>query len=353
LVGTLAVPLLVVGATVALVAGPLAGALLPEDHAAQLWLHIGLILLPLALLTNVLGDVLWGAERWRAVITLRLISPLGLVIVIPVLYVTDLLTVSSAAATAIALGIVPFPCLLFYLPDARRPRIDRKLMREALGFGFRAWPGALAGLANQRLDQLLMIPLLPPRELGLYAVATTVATLGTAPATAVATVVFPRIAAGDLRVLGPAFRLTTLLLLLTQGALALVAPLAIPIAFGSPFHAAVPLVLILLPAWFLTALAPVLAHALAASGYPGPGSVAQIAGLACTAIGLAVTLPTLGATGAAITSVIAAAATLATLLRATRRCLSVPLAELLKPRKSDRDLARAALLAVLPGRRGS
>lgn len=227
-------------------------------------------------------------------------------------------------------------------------------MREALGFGLRAWPGALAELGNQRLDQLVMIPLLPPRELGLYVVATTVAVIGTAPAAAIATVVFPRIAAGGLHVLGPAFRVTTLLLLVTQGIVAVAAPFVVPVAFGSSFEAAVPLILILLPAWMLTALTPLLAHALAGSGYPGAASNAQILGLVCTAVGLAISLPRLGATGAAITSLVAAAAVLAYLLRSTRGHLSVSPVELIRPRAADRDLAGTALRAMLPRRgRGS
>lgn len=350
LVGSLAVPLLLVGGAVALAADPLARALLPDDDDARLWLRIGLTLLPVALLANVLADVLWGLERWRALIALRLISPVGLLAITPILYVTDTLTVTTAAAVGIGLGVLPLPLLLGLLPGARRPRADRGLMREALRFGLRAWPGALADLGNQRLDQLLMIPLLAPRELGLYVVATTVAVIGTAPAAAIATVVFPRIAAGALHVLGPAFRMTTLLLLATQGIIAVASPFVVPVAFGPSFEAAVPLILILLPAWMLIALAPLLAHALAGSGYPGAGSIAQILGLVCTVIGLAISLPTLGATGAAITSLVAAAAVLAYLLRSTARHLSVSPVQLIRPRAGDGDLARTAFRAMLPQR---
>lgn len=353
LFGSLAVPLLLVGGAVALGANTLSHALLPEDDGAQLCLRIGLTLLPLALLADVLVSVLWGQERWRALIMLRLISPVGLLVVTPVLFVTDTLTVTTAATVAIGLGVVTLPLLLALLPAARRPRPDRSLMREGLAFGIRAWPGALADLGNQRLDQLLMIPLLPPRDLGLYAVATTVSGLGTAPSGAIASVVFPRIAAGQIRVLGPAFRITTGLLIVTQATVAITAPYFVPLAFGSSFDHAVPLVLILLPAWTLVSLAPILAHALAGSGYPGRGSVAQIVGLTCTAVGLAITLPTLGATGAAITSLVSAAVVLTYLLVSTSRCLSLPLSDILRPRAQDAEIARDALRAVFSRRRRS
>jgi O-antigen/teichoic acid export membrane protein len=142
-------------------------------------------------------------------------------------------------------------------------------------------------------------------------------------------------------------RLTFFVLLITQAAVALAAPLVVPFAFGSTFTAAVPLTLILLPAWLLTALTPILSHALAATGYPGPGSVAQVIGLACTVIGLAVSLPTLGATGAALTSLVAAAAVLGYLLIATQRHLAVSLADIARPRTTDVELATTALRAVL------
>lgn len=339
IVGTLAIPLLIVGGLVALVSGPLAEALLPEDESAQLSLRIGLALLPVGLLVNVMSDVMWGRQRWRPIIIVRLISPVGLLIATPILYVTESLTVTTAAALSIGLGLLPLPLLVALLPAARRPRADRRLMREALGFGLRAWPGTLADLANQRLDQLLMIPLLPPRELGLYAVATTVAVAGTAPAGAISSMVFPRVAAGDLPVIAPAFRTTALILVFTQGAIALTSPFVIPFLFGASFRDAVPLILILLPAWLVTALTPILAHALAGSGHPGPASAAQLVGLACTAVGLAITLPSLGATGAAITSVVAASVVLAYLVRSARRHLPVSARDLLVPRAGD--LARA------------
>lgn len=351
LVGTLAVPLLIVGGLVAMASGPLAAALLPEDASARLCLRIGLALLPVALLVNVMADVLWGQERWRPIMVTRLISPVGLLIATPILYVTDNLTVTTAASLSIGLGLLPLPLLVTLLPAARRPQPNRRLMREALGFGLRAWPGALADLANQRLDQLLMIPLLPPRQLGLYAVATTVAVAGTAPAGAIASIVFPRVVAGNLHVLAPAFRTTALVLVFTQGTIALTCPYAIPILFGASFTDSVPLILILLPAWLLTALTPILAYALAGSGYPGTGSVAQILGLACTAIGLAISLPTLGATGAAITSLFAAAAVLAVLVRSTRRHLAVSGRELLVPQAGDLTRAWAAAREALPRRK--
>lgn len=353
LVGTVAVPLLLVGGGVALVAGPLARALLPEDEGARLCLRIGLTLLPFGLLANVLLAVLLGQQRWRPLIVLRLISPVGLLVITPILYVTDTLTVVTASAVAIGLSTLPLPALLALLPAATRPRPDRDLMREAVGFGLRAWPGALADLANQRLDQLLMIPLLPPRELGLYAVATTAAVVGTAPATSIAWVIFPRIAAGELHLLAPTFRITALVLLVAQGGVALTAPFAVPLAFGTSFDAAVPLILILLPAWLLIALAPLLTHALAASGYPGRGSVAQILGLICTVIGLAISLPMLGATGAAITSLLAAATVITYLLSSTRACLSVSVLELFWPRAEDLELASTALRAMRSRRRSS
>lgn len=333
--GTAAVPLLVAGVVVALASGPLSAALLPEDESARLCLHIGLVLLPIAQMVNLMADILWGLERWRGVMITRLISPLGLVVATPLLYVTGTLNVTAAAIVGISLGLLPCPLLLVFLPESRRPLPDFRLMREAIGFGLRAWPGALADLANQRLDQLLMIPLLEPRELGLYAVATTVALVGTSPAGAIASIVFPRVAAGSIQVLAPAFRTTASIVVLTQAAVALATPFAVPILFGASFTDAIPLVLILLPASLLTSLAPILAHALSGSGHPGEGSVAQVLGLACTVIGLALSLPTLGAIGAAITSLFAATVVVIYLLLSTRRRMSVALTDLLVPRMSD------------------
>jgi O-antigen/teichoic acid export membrane protein len=342
--------LLVAGVAVAIASGPISAALLPEDASARLCLRIGLLLLPIAQLVNLMADILWGLERWRGVMFARLISPLGLVVATPLLYLTGTLTVTTAAVVGIGLGLLPFPLLLRFLPESRRPRPDFRLMREAIGFGLRAWPGALADLANQRLDQLLMIPLLEPRALGLYAVATTVALVGTAPAGAIASIVFPRVAAGSIQVVAPAFRTTGVLVVFIQALVALASPYAVPILFGPSFADAVPLILILLPASLLTSLTPILAHALSGSGHPGEGSVAQLLGLTCTVVGLAISLPTMGATGAAITSLFAATVVVGYLLLSTRRRLAVALSDLLIPRASDLRYANSRVRAELSRR---
>lgn len=348
--GSIAVPLLLIGVVGTLVAPTVADQLTGGDLPTTPYLTIGLALLPVGLLLNLMLDIAWGLSLWRVLILARVVTPAALLLATVVLAITGTLTVESAAIVAIATGFTP---ALALLPVARRiwrPQLSTRIMRDAMSFGVRAWPGTLASLANQRLDQLIMIPLVPSRELGLYAVAVTIASLAGILTNQVATVMLPRVAAGEHAIVPLATR-CMLLVVFGTGVLIAVGTLLflVPI-FGADFSQARELVLVLLVANLAQAGVVIVGQSLTAAGRPGAPSVGEIASLAVTIPGLILFLPAYGALGAATVSLLAYSVTFALLVSiAVRHFHHRPLDYVL-PRAADvqflRDLASPILTKI-------
>ncbi len=157
-------------------------------------------------------------------------------------------------ALAYLAALVSFACgaLVYY-----RSRLDLRwrpetrdwpaLLRYALPLTFASAPEQM----EQRLDQLLIAILLTPTDLGYYSVGVSWSALLRLPAAAVSATAFPRSAALATMAQQRAFfrRAARLLVGLTLAAgtmLALMAPAAIPVAFGADFAGAVGVAMLLL-----------------------------------------------------------------------------------------------------------
>lgn len=308
-------------------------------------LGIGFQLIPLSLLGSQLSDIAWGASRWGLLAVTRLLPAATLVVAYPVLALTGHLTVVTAAVTGLAANSVPTLILLPLLRGAR-PVVSGRIVREAFAFGLQAWPGTIANLANQRLDQLLMIPLVPERQLGLYTVAVTLSGFTSLLVDPLTTVSFPEIAAGRHEALATLVRTTILVLGTANLLLVLGSPLLITVLLGHDFTAVVPLMAVLAVANVLRAGQTAMALALAAAGHPRRSTTAEVVALVITVPGLLLLLPPLGAMGACIVSVAAYAATGALLARACVRTFGLTWRSLFIPRRGDVVVLRAASLVL-------
>jgi O-antigen/teichoic acid export membrane protein len=333
--GSLAVPLLFVGGLITVSAPWLADTLSEGREPVDKYLTIGFTLVPLSLLLNLLLDMAWGMSAWRVLALGRLLIAFLALVGIAVLYAMHELNVSNAAVVTIASAFAPVLVLLPVLRRIGRPRVDGGLMRTAVAFGFRAWPGTLASLANHRLDQLLMIPLVPARELGLYAVAVTVASLSVVLSSQLITVVLPRIAAGEHFLVPASMRALLLIVVATQICLAIGTLLWLVPIFGADFADARLLVLVLLPGWLAQAGVSTLGQSLAATGRPGAPSIGEIVSLVITVPGLILLLPPLGALGAALVTLVAYVVTFATQLIIAKRHFGHRISDYLLPRRED------------------
>jgi O-antigen/teichoic acid export membrane protein len=349
--GSLALPTLLLGALAAIAAPFIAGVLSDGREPVDHFLIIGLALMPVALLLNLAMNIAHGLSDWRVLTLVRALPPLVVFVGVVALFAVDDLTVKTAAIVTIVSGLAPILALGGIFRRAWPPRIELRMVREGVSFGARAWVGTLATLANQRLDQLLMIPLVPPRELGLYAVAVTISSLSTLLTGQVVTVLIPRIAEGQIHLAPQAMR--CLLMVVTATALVLAAGtllFLVPV-FGADFAAARPLVLVLLVAVIPLAGLGALGQWLPAANRPGAPSMGELVSLAITVPGLILLLPTMGAMGAALVSLVAYSTTFAILLVVMARHLHHRITDYVVPRRADLSvLAGLARAVPLPRR---
>jgi O-antigen/teichoic acid export membrane protein len=221
------------------------------------------------------------------------------------------------------------------LVSVRKPVFRLSLARDGISFGTRSWLGGLAQITNARLDQVLMITLVPPRELGLYAVATTISTAFGPLAGAVSPPLMARIGSGERHLMPQAVRMTVTLTVVLNLGVALVTPILLTVLFGPEFHAATPMALVLLAASVPLAGASVLSTALQADGVPLIPTIGEGIALVITVVGLVLLLRPLQGMGAAIVSFAAYGASFLFQLVVAKGRVRAPLRAFLLPSCAD------------------
>jgi O-antigen/teichoic acid export membrane protein len=333
--GSVAIPCLVIGGLVAAFSPLIAGVLSEGRQPIDLYLTIGLALMPISLLLILVTNVAWGLSAWSALAGSRALPALALLFPIVALYLLDELTLESAAIVTLLSGLTSIAAMGSVLRKIGLPRVRPRLIRESVGFSARMSVGAFATTANQRLDQLLMIPLVPARELGLYVVATTIASLSKLFSGQIVTLLVPRVASGDHDLLPQAMRCQFLIVLATDVVIVLGTLVLLVPVFGPDFADARILVLILLVAWIPQAALCVLFPVMPAMGRPGAQSIGELIALGITVPGLILVLPWLGAVGAALVTVVAYTTTFVVVLIVTVRHLGHRWIDYVLPRRSD------------------
>jgi O-antigen/teichoic acid export membrane protein len=263
---------------------------------------------------------------------------IGRAIVLVLLAIAGSLTVQSAVWATALIGLIGVP--IFLRVFARRPETAppaKVRVTRALGsYGLRSWGIATAGLANTRLDQVLMLPIAGAVQLGYYAVAVSLAELTTPITGAISQVLFPEAAARrSWASVAQAVRGTAIVVgSLSLGGIA-IAPFVIPLAFGRNFSDAVPMAQVLFVAGVPLALRLLIGSGFLAAGRPGLSSLSQVVALCVTAPGLAVLVPAYGAMGAAYTSLAAYSTACAFSAWQARRLTGMSYVTLLVPHWSD------------------
>ena len=157
----------------------------------------------------------------------------------------------------------------------RRLPFELRRARAAASFGVKSWLTSISSTANVRIDQVLMAGIVSSRELGLYAVAVSIATLTSGLIIAVSHALYPRVARGDGDLTARACRVT--LTLVAAGLVLAASAPGIPFVFGDEFRDAVTMVLILLVASVPLSAAAILASGLTAAGDPAAPMRAELA----------------------------------------------------------------------------
>ena len=181
--------------------------------------------------------------------------------------------------------------------------------KSLLSFGWRTQLSNVTSFANQRLDQLLLSLFVPPRQLGLYVVAVTVASaLGFIPQAAgiVTYAAGSNLNANDAgRIISRSFQACLVCLGLGCSLLFVIVPWLIPFAFGRGFAGAVLACRILLPGTVAFGLSHILYDGARALGHPALPAHAEGCSLIVTLGCLYLLVPRFGFVGAALASTLA------------------------------------------------
>jgi O-antigen/teichoic acid export membrane protein len=269
------------------------------------YVQAGLFLIPITVIMQTLLGIVIGESRWGLLAASRITGSLMPVVAIVVLAAIGRLTVATAAASYLLGTLISGLLVMSSVRGVGRLFFERHRARLAAAFGAKIWLSSLAAAGTNRIDQVLMAFLVPSSELGLYAVAVTVATVALSPIGMVVNVLVPRVAAGDARLAARACRVSTAVVGIASLALIAGTPILIPFVFGSKFRPAEPMAIVLLIANIPAAAGFLLNSALGAANNPGATVRAELVGLVATVAGLIVFLPEFGGRGAAAVSLAA------------------------------------------------
>ena len=226
--------------------------------------------------------------------------------------------VATANLIALILLFIPFAIIVWRrIPGPFTPNPHK--WPSMLRFGLPCMMTMAPQVLNARLDQMLMAALLPPRDLGLYVVAVAWSGAVAPLLGAISAMTMPAVASAvdheqRVRRFAVASRIATTLALMVCVGLTAITPLAIILLFGTAFKASIPAAMVLMPAAAVLGLNAVLEEGLRGLGRPYPVLQAELAGLATTAIGLAVMLRPMEIMGAAIASLLGYSTVTGTLL---------------------------------------
>lgn len=263
-------------------------------------------------------------HKWNLV---RVSQPVLSLIAICVLWRLRLLTMQDALAVLAAtmllqLGLAYCCCRSTGLVPGRARAV---LVRPLAAYGLAQIAALTPAALNAQLDQLVLSQIVPPADLGRYAIAVSLTLLPLPLVSAIGYVAFPRLASQHV-ITERSHRLQQAAVLASAGlAAAMLVPLAIaarwlvPLIFGVGYRGAVPLLWILTPGAVFLACGQVVADLL--RGRNRPIVVAWTQGLAAifTIALLIVLLPPLGVAGAAIASTVAYGVALAAMIRSLWR----------------------------------
>jgi O-antigen/teichoic acid export membrane protein len=308
-IGTWVALSLPLGLAGVLVGQLLAGTLLAAQSdevvtMARLWL----LMVALMPLSEALSGALVADRDFGAMNSYRLLQAALPVPAYLVLWGVGAFTVEAVLLTHVAVIAVYLTLLLHRVRSRHsigRPRAD--LAREGLWYGARAHASNVSAQLNARLDLLIMPALLAATQVGLYAVAVSIANMIVTLAGSLAMIALPVASGGgagsDRSVVRLMHATATTGLALATFIFVLAEPL-LTLVYSSAFADAATALRWLAPGAVLLAMANISVNGLYGQGRPGVAGLAQLPGVAITVVGLLLFVRSGGIDAAAIISTV-------------------------------------------------
>jgi O-antigen/teichoic acid export membrane protein len=349
----------VLGSLLAVVGSVVAAFWLPMFRGiAPHLMVIAVLSVPAFLGAQFLGAILLGAQdirQYNLLLCAYSVSELMAVIV-------ACFTVGTLTSVMVASLVAPVLWLVISVRATRHWRggVERGQLvqagREVLSYGIRNQLGSLVQLLNYRLDFFLVSAFLGPASLGIYSVAVLIGESLRQLSNSMALVLFPRVAAlganyvEQRRIVGTATRVALSITVLVGVAIAVTTHYWLVPVFGAAYSAAIQVLLVLIPGMVLFTVTVILSSGLTGAGYPGRSSV-------ITAVTLVVSLlldlwliPTIGITGAALSSSLAYSTSALLTVWMYVRISGARVTDVLVPKVADVHLVYNALRALVSRR---
>jgi O-antigen/teichoic acid export membrane protein len=311
-----------VGATVALQVAVLAALVLNDPERMKLAAVISLLLVP-GLLAFAYGlAIVQGQQRFAAYNVLRTVPTVVYVTAIALVFLLhtgDLVHVMTIwTAANLVGGFVALGVAARGLPSAQasRPSPSRSQMTK---FGLKSLLSTWSPIDSFRLDQAVVGLLITPVALGFYVVAQAFINLPRLLASSIGLVAYPEVAAQSdpaaaRRAMWRYFFLGAALSTLAVGALEVGTGTLVTLFFGSEFSGATSIARILLLGSLFMAARRVLIDGVNGLGYPGLGTISEVASWIVLVPTLAILIPRFGVDGVALALTISWGASLLLLL---------------------------------------
>lgn len=284
-----------------------------EGHSAETltWARIILLNIPLSVGMSAALEVRRRTKpglSWNVWRSMPLLVPAAATVL---LAIAGRLTLTSVLAAYAVGSVIPLALLASRLRGRRPwPRPSMGTLRVMLPYAWRTASLGTAMSLTNRLDQVVLVGIVSPAELGLYAVAVMVASVTHPVTSGLSSALFGHLMEERSTTRAHArFRSSLITIILVSSTVALVigvlAPILLRVAFGSLFAPASTTLRLLLPGAVAFDVLGVIITKLLSEGRPGQASSAAFLGTAVTVLGLAILAPRYGIEGAAAVTSIA------------------------------------------------
>lgn len=300
--------------------------------------HLGMLFvlfMPACILFPYPSNLFQGLQDLQRFNLIRIIAPLVYCAGLFGLYFVRRGTLHAVIGLQVVGYVAALVVGLVMVATNLKPRLkwEPTAVGSIIHYGFRVQATNLTNYFNQRIDQLMLSLFVPPRELGLYAVAVTLSSAAIVFPQAAGIVTFSRGSSQQSEdakaTIGASFRASLIWLMISCSVLFVCAPVLIHAVFGAAFDGSIVACRILLPGALMTGLNQVLYNGSSAMGRPGLPSWAEGVSVALTAIGLYLLIPRYGYIGAAIVSSVAYTVSFLMMLGLAHRFLGLNLWDLL------------------------
>ncbi|MDP4098952.1 oligosaccharide flippase family protein [Paenibacillus sp. P96] len=271
-----------------------------------LFAQLSMVMCPVIAISQINNAMMQVRGEYRQYNIFRYIVPLSTLALLGLLIITGYISPYTSALAYLLPSVPVYVVVTVRLIREYRPKIKNGWLhfKRLFSYGMGSYGNDLMGQVSIYIDQILIAALLAPAELGLYAVAVSLARMVSVFANSIIVVLFPKASSLEredaIAITFRAFRITSTAAILTAIVLMLIAPFVFTLLYGPEFKEALTVFRLLVLEVSIGGGTMVLAQTFMALGKPKLVTILQGLGLALVVPLLIILVPAYGLTGAGI-----------------------------------------------------